>query len=186
MSAALLPNGMQQFLDQNGDPLANGQVFFYLPGTSTAKQVWQDAGQTVLLPQPVILDGAGRATIYGSGAYLQRVEDVNGLFQWEQLTQTPASLVPLWGGLSTGTGNAQVVEVPDFTSLDGQQIIFQAGGSNSGPTTLKPNSTTAPIPVVKDGSGGPAPCAGNEIETFNIILVTYTVLGAQFHIAWHP
>lgn len=188
MASALLPNGMQTFLDQNGQPLANGQVFFFIPNTATPKQVWQDAAQTILLPQPVILDGAGRAVIYGSGQYDQRVEDVDGNFQWEQLTQSPSVASPLWGGISTGTGNAQVIEVPEFASLDGQQILFQAGGGNSGPATLKPNSATGPIAIVKPAVAGPIPLTGTELVPFNVCLVTYTKTGAWFQLVprWGP
>ncbi len=191
-SAALLPNGMQTFLDQNGDPLANGQVWFWVPGTTTGKPVWQDGGKTLLLPQPVILDGAGRAVIYGSGQYMQRVEDVDGAFQWEQLTQSPGTNTPLWGGLSTGSGNAQVVNVPEFASIDGQQIMFEAGGGNSGPfvgpATLQPNPTTGPIQIVKDTIGGPIPLTGSELVTYNVYVVTYTTHGAWFHLTprWGP
>ena len=36
-SATLLPNGMQQFVDGNGVPLAGGSVAFYVPNTLTQK-----------------------------------------------------------------------------------------------------------------------------------------------------
>ena len=32
--AALLPNAEQQYFDNNGKPLASGQVTYYVPGTS--------------------------------------------------------------------------------------------------------------------------------------------------------
>ena len=36
-AGTLLPNGEQQFIDNNGAPLANGTVTFYVPGTTTLK-----------------------------------------------------------------------------------------------------------------------------------------------------
>lgn len=83
---SLLPNGQQQFLDANGAPLAGGQVYFYEPGTTTPKNTWQDYGLTVLNTNPVVLNAAGRATIWGSGEYRQIVQDVNGNLVWDQNT----------------------------------------------------------------------------------------------------
>lgn len=86
MVASLLPNGEQVFLDNNGIPLASGSVFFYIPGTTTFKTTWEDPAQTIPNANPVILDASGRAIIYGSGQYRQRVLDVNGNLIWDQLT----------------------------------------------------------------------------------------------------
>ena len=44
MSATLLPNGKQQFIDINGKPLVAGKVFMYVPNTLIAKTTWQNAG----------------------------------------------------------------------------------------------------------------------------------------------
>lgn len=102
-AATLLPNGEQTFVDSNGAPLAAGKVYFYIPSTTTPKTTWRDAGQTVANANPVVLDSAGRAIIYGSGTYRQVVKDVFGNTVWDQLTQGLGS-----GGLivnSPITGN---------------------------------------------------------------------------------
>ena len=90
----LLPNGRQQFLDGNGNPLAGGSVGFYIPGTLTLKTVWSDQGQATPLPNPVPLDGAGEPStgsapcgIFGRGLYRQIVKDAFGQTVWDQLTQ---------------------------------------------------------------------------------------------------
>lgn len=88
-SASLLPNGKQQFLDQNGHPLASGSVYFYIPNTTTFKATWQDSNQTTENTNPVVLDAAGEALIYGSGQYRQVVKDVFGTTIWDELTDTP-------------------------------------------------------------------------------------------------
>lgn len=82
----LLPNAMQQFLDSNGAPLAGGQVFLYVPGSTTPKTSWQDSGSTSPNSNPIILDSAGRAIIWGSGSYRQVVMDQFGVLVWDQLT----------------------------------------------------------------------------------------------------
>jgi hypothetical protein len=95
MTATLLPNAKQQFLDTNGRPLAGGQVYFYIPNTSTLKNTWQDAGQTVLNTNPVVLDANGQAIIYGNGQYREVVYDVHGNLIWDQLTSAPISQADL-------------------------------------------------------------------------------------------
>lgn len=90
MTATLLPNAKQQFLDTNGRPLAGGQVYFYIPNTSTFKSTWQDAGETTLNTNPVVLDSNGQAIIYGDGQYRQVVYDVHGNLIWDRLTASPA------------------------------------------------------------------------------------------------
>jgi hypothetical protein len=90
MTATLLPNAKQQFLDTNGRPLAGGQVYFYIPNTSTFKSTWQDAGKTILNTNPVVLDSNGQAIIYGEGQYRQVVYDVHGNLIWDKLTDSYA------------------------------------------------------------------------------------------------
>ena len=38
----LLPNGKQQFIDANGNPIAGGTISFYQPGTLTPVNTYQD------------------------------------------------------------------------------------------------------------------------------------------------
>lgn len=85
--ASLIPNGKQYFVDDNGNPLVGGQVYFYVPNTSTKKNTFQDPGQTILNTNPVILDARGEAIIWGSGSYRQVVYDQFGNLIWDQLTE---------------------------------------------------------------------------------------------------
>ena len=85
-TAVIIPNGYTQFSDANGKPLSNGTVFFYTPGTTTPKITWQDPYQTIINPNPIVLNGAGEALIWGSGIYRQVVYDVNVNLIWDQLT----------------------------------------------------------------------------------------------------
>lgn len=56
----LAPELFQQFFDNNGNPLANGQVFTYAAGTSTKIASYADSSGTVQNQNPVLLDAAGR------------------------------------------------------------------------------------------------------------------------------
>lgn len=82
----LLPNAQQQFLDGNGSPLSGGSIYFYEPGTTTPKATYQDSGLTVPNSNPVILDSAGRATIWGNGSYRQILYDQFDNLIWDANT----------------------------------------------------------------------------------------------------
>lgn len=97
-TASILPNAKTTFVDQNGKPLTSGTVDFYVPGTSTRKTTWQDSSQAVPNTNPVVLDAAGRAQIWGDGAYRQVVKDRNGNLIWDQVTSSIGS-----GGSSGST-----------------------------------------------------------------------------------
>ena len=83
MTATLLPNAKQQFVDLNGRPLVAGFVYFYQVGTLIPKDTWQDSDQTLLNTNPVVLDSRGQATIYGSGTYRQVLQDSRGNTIWD-------------------------------------------------------------------------------------------------------
>lgn len=118
----LLPNGMQVFLDNNGRPLANGKVYFYAPGTTTKSTTWQDSKKAAANTNPVILDSAGRATIYGYGTYRQVLQSSAGTTIWDKATtstggsSTPATIAG--DGLPVGA----VVAVAGLTVPSGYLI----------------------------------------------------------------
>jgi len=170
--SVLLPNGKQQFLDENGDPLASGTVGMYVPATLTPKNTWQDPTNSTLNANPIVLDSAGEALIYGSGVYRQIVKDVFGNTVWDALTAGNAGPFPAWGGTSTGSGNAQVVAVSSFTATTGAQIAWKAGFSNSGSMTLTIGSN-GPYTVYADTPAGPAALVGNEVRANNVYIATY-------------
>ena len=100
--ATLLPNGVQQYFNSNGQPVANGQVYYYVPSTTTPKTVWQDAGETTPQANPVQLNAAGEpqpaGQTYGSGCYQQVVQDSN----FNQIWSVPTCST----GSSSGGGAA--------------------------------------------------------------------------------
>lgn len=184
-AATLLPNGKQVFLDSNGNPLAGGAVYFYVPGTTTAKQTWQDSGQTILNTNPVTLDSAGRALIYGSGAYRQIVKDRLGNTIWDQVTADTSSSQISWGGTAGGTANAITVTASNFTSADGQIVYFLAAATNTNATTLNPSGSGA-INILKDTTSGPVSLTGGEIVSGNIVGVVYSSSAGAFHLIDYP
>lgn len=185
--ATLLPNGVQQFFSANGTPLNAGSVTFYVPGTTTPKDTWQDAAQTILNTNPVILDTAGEAIIYGTGSYRQIVQDSAGNTIWDELTSDTAVGGVAAGGTSTGTPNAQVIAASSFTQQNEQQIVFIVGDglTNTGDTTIAPGGG-AGIPVLKDTAAGPTPLTGGELVAANAYTLTYDQARGAFHVTATP
>lgn len=179
--ATLLPTGEQTFFDANGKPLSGGTVTFYIPGTTTAKDTWQDSGQTTLNSNPVVLDSAGRAIIYGAGAYRQVVKDSAGNLIWDQLTADTSSSQISWSGTSTGSANAQNVTASNFTFSSGQQVSFIAGYTNTGALTLNVNNGGA-LSVLQDGTTGVVALGGGEVVAGAAINVLYDETIGAFHL----
>lgn len=179
-AATILPNGEQTFLDNNGNPLASGLVYFYIPSTFTPKDTWQDASGSTLNTNPVLLDDAGRAIIYGSGSYRQIVKDSLGNVIWDQLTEDTSPTTGIsWGGTSGGSANTQTVVATDFVVAAGAKLVFIAGFTNTGPLTVNPNATGA-ISVLKPSLSAPAALSGGEVVAGNIVELDYD--GAVFQL----
>lgn len=183
-AASLLPNGEQTFLDSSGTPLAAGSVTFYIPGTTIPKATYLDPDATINNTNPVILDAAGRAIIYGLGSYRQIVKDQNGNVVWDQLTSAGNGGTS-WAGTSSGASNAQLLTAPDFAQVNGQYIGFIAGLTNTGPTTIKVNGL-APISVLKDTLTGPVALNGGEITIQDSVLIVYDSTLGVFHLTSYP
>lgn len=54
------PNPVPQFLDDSGNPVPNGKLFFYENGTTTFKDTFADVNLTIPNDNPVLLSGSGR------------------------------------------------------------------------------------------------------------------------------
>ncbi len=92
-TAALLPNAKQQFFSDIGAPLASGTVDFFVPSTNTRKTTWFSSVESTGTQNtnPVLLDAAGRAVIYGDGTYRQVLKDNLGNTIWDAVTASPGS-----------------------------------------------------------------------------------------------
>ena len=62
-------NPFLQYFDDAGDPLVEGKIYFFEPGTNTPKDTFADFELTIPNTNPVILSASGRApNIWYSGA----------------------------------------------------------------------------------------------------------------------
>jgi len=186
-TVSILPNAMNQFIDANGAPYASGRVYFYSPGTTTPKNTWQDAGGTTLNTNPILLDAAGRAIIYGIGSYREVLQDSLGNVVWDQLTQGLNPLSFSTAGTAGGTANALTLSSSTFTLTDGQTIEFTAPATNTGPATLEviPNAST-PLSITKMTLTGPAVLSGGEIVAGTQYLATYSSSANTFQLVSFP
>lgn len=183
-AATLLPNGQQQFIDGNGAPYASGTITLYsnYPTCSILKNSWKDSAQTVLNTNPIVLDAAGRATIFGSGSYCQVLKDVSGNTIWTKETgdaTTTANIV--WGGTSGGSANSQTVTIPGFTATNGQTFYFFATYTNTSNLTLSVNGGAA-LAVVKTTPLGVMQLTGGEVAAGNVTGVVYSAVSGQLQL----
>ena len=189
-AGTLLPPGEVTFTDNNGLPLSAGCVGFYVPGTLTPKATYQNSGQTIANTNPVQLDAAGRAIIYGTGTYRQIVTASNGTLTpcspagtqiWDQLTASTDSSATIFAGASSGTPNAITVNAPAFSGTDGQVINYISTNTNTAAATFNPSGFGA-VPIVRDGSTGPAALTGGELVATNAVSLIYDATAGTFHI----
>jgi len=167
-TASILPPAKTTFFDKNGNPLAFGKIEFYIPGTTTLKMTWQDAGETIPNTNPVILDNAGRALILGNGSYRQVVRDKNNNLIWDQVTSSigsgsggggtptvgdgdPVGIIKVWSGFVAPYQYAfaygQEFTRASYTELF-QAITYQSNvNCTTGNPTLAGLSNTEQLPI---------------------------------------
>ena len=64
-----LADGTKTFYDDNGAPLALGKLYFYLAGTNTAMDTFEEVGETTANTNPVIIDADGlMPAVYYTGS----------------------------------------------------------------------------------------------------------------------
>lgn len=87
----------------DGSPNASGKVWAYVTGTSTAATLYDDRTGDTVASQPVILDAAGKATIYVNQAVTLRVETSAGVSLGEIDYQDAPGVVGVQNDGFTGT-----------------------------------------------------------------------------------
>lgn len=89
-------------VDSNGIPLAGGQLFSYVAGTTIPSATYTDSTGATANTNPVVLDSSGRANIWiGSGFYKFVLEDINGNLIWTEDNVSTPTVSPNSGGAAT-------------------------------------------------------------------------------------
>ena len=114
ISSSIVPNAWTQFINANGQPLAGGSVYTYVPNTTTLKTTWVDPYENTPNANPVVLNTAGEAQIFGQGNYTETVYDANGNLQWSGFTSAYGSAQPSG---ATGTDTAPLGTVMPFSGF---------------------------------------------------------------------
>jgi hypothetical protein len=89
--AAPLVAPFLQLVDANGHPYAGGTINTYVPSTTTPKTTWADAGATAANTNPIVLDAAGRADVFGDGLYRLVIRDAGGAQIFDGLASSLSS-----------------------------------------------------------------------------------------------
>lgn len=113
-----------QFFDDNGDPLNGGKLYTYAAGTTTPKATYTDESGGTPNANPVVLDSAGRATVFLSGSYKFRLETSSGALVEETDNVT---------AFTTGASGLDIVgDYTDTAVATGDSFIFaDASDSNN-------------------------------------------------------
>lgn len=139
--------------------LANGKVYFYSAGTTTAKTVWIDRNKATTAANPYALDANGTTQIYGDGLYRIIIKDSGGVTRYDR---DNISVIDV---LSAGVERRN----SDFTSLN--DAITQIGNTQ---TTL--TISTANFPVTASVSI-PSTLTLNFVYPGSLSVGGYTVIG---------
>jgi hypothetical protein len=108
-------------MDDEGNPLAGGKVYFYEAGTTTPQSVYLDRDKTTAASNPVVLDIYGRAEIYADGIYKVVVTDSDDSSVWDI---DNVEMIPIGGtdfdGIDIGQttpGKVKATELEFTTSI---------------------------------------------------------------------
>ena len=133
--AVLYTEHFVQFFDDEGNPLANGKLYAYSAGTTTPKATYTTEEATVEHSNPIILDSAGRQTIFIQGSYRFDLFDENDVLikstdDVTSFTTLNESGDPFFQSFS-GTGSQTVFTLSESLGSDSKDIlVFVDSGLN--------------------------------------------------------
>lgn len=190
------------YLSDAGAPLASGLLYTYDAGTSTPKTTYVDSAGLTANTNPIVLDAAGRASIYlGEGGYKLVLKDSLGNTLWTRDAINNAGLVGSYQVIST---------IADLKSLPGgvanfiQVVGYYAASDNAGGlfrwdsssstadnagTIIQPNSApatgrwirvyTGAVNVKWFGAKGDG--ITNDTAALNNLITVFTAAGAEMY-----
>jgi len=138
MTTVPLTPPKMQFFDANGDPLAGGKIYAYQAGTSTPQDTYTSSTGGTPNANPVILDAAGKASIWlGTAAYKFVIKDSSDTIQ-----DTVDNYTPFNAGAASSYSDSSftLYDNADATKL----LMFQLSGLTTGTTSVL---------TVPDGNG---------------------------------
>lgn len=123
MSGTVAPSPYFHGYDGNGDPIASGKLYTFAAGTTTPLATYSDSALTTPNANPVILDSAGRATVFLSATSYKFVLKTSAdVTVW---TQDGVTAVPVL------SANVDVDGVAG-EALTAGQCVYLSDGSGGG------------------------------------------------------
>ena len=86
MSTVLRYQKGYQFFDGNGKPLALGNLYYYIAGTTTPQNTYSDSAGAVPNTNPIVLDGSGRLDV---DVYLGSASNYKEVLTTSNVTVSP-------------------------------------------------------------------------------------------------
>lgn len=119
---------LSQQCDSYGNPLSGGKLYFYAANTTTPQNVYQDTALSIVHPNPLTLDSAGRVPeFYCANGYIRaRLTDRYGVIQIDLLNTL------VIGPSSGGGGGSSVDSSTIFQTGDILGLLVPSSVSRSG------------------------------------------------------
>lgn len=187
MSYALMPQPKMQFFSDDGAPLSGGYLYSYQAGApGVFKPTTMIADGTAINTNPLVLDSAGRASVWLQGYYYMELwtgekDAVGSTLIWAQ------DNISTIGGTYTGTGfdvvvvqvnpNANSIVLVDASVADRTVTLPTQGNTTVIKIDDSANTVTLVAPDGKSFSGGaPVLTVKNETTTLTQEGSTYYIL----------
>lgn len=124
MPGTIAPFPKHQFFDNNGDPAVGYQLFVYAAGTTTKINSYSDVDLTTANTNPIVLDAAGRATIF--------LDALSYKFVFASPTDTDPPTTPIWtvdnvSAVPSSGVNVDVAGVAGETITNGDVVYLENG-----------------------------------------------------------
>ena len=167
----------------------NETLFAWLADATTTGATTVAAN--ALAPVPIYrMDGTQVAAgdiktgLWNEAVYLQSLNGGMGGFLLITSQNIETDIVygrRIWCGLATGTANGITLTVPwtESAITAGDELWFQVATTNTGPTTIAPNTLPATT-VMSPSPAGPVACSGYELVANNVAGVRYD--GVEYQI----
>lgn len=166
MGGSIAPFPKHQFFDNSGDPAASWQLFTYVSGTSTKQATYTDEGLSSANTNPIVLDSAGRATIF-------LVPGQSYKFVMANDTDSDPPVSPIWTVDAVNATRATELDV-DIVGVAGENLtnrqcvyLSDGSGGNTAGRWYKATSANTYSSTEAAAIGfvnGSAPAAGEEFS----------------------
>jgi hypothetical protein len=126
-TGTVIPNPVFTGIDSNGDPFSGGKLHTYAAGTTTNQVTYSNVGLTSANANPVVLDSAGRATIFTAvgTSFKYVLKNSSDVTIW---TADNINAVPT----STATLDITVTAGEDLSALEAVYISQGDGSKTAG------------------------------------------------------